>query len=134
MVSYEYMRIVANNNRYKMNYLHGRRNFTEYEIDFIIHDDSAAYVFDCKLNDNENAVISDKASIVKDVIVDILGSKDIDVLGRYIIYQAGEKAYKANGRDVIFTSNWDTDFTAFNRQLKDLREVSQEMEEDMDYN
>lgn len=125
VVCYEYMKIVADSDRYKLGYMHGRRHSQEYEIDFIIYDDTSAYVFDCKLNDNSNAVISDKASIVKDVIENILSNKDIDIKARYVIYQGKEKYYNANNKDIIFTNDWDIDFTDFERQVIALKHGSE---------
>lgn len=100
-----------NNPSYEMSFLQGRSADQEYEIDYILSNDKNAYIFECKYNSNSNMNISDKASIVKDIIPNLLG--DIDVSGRYVIYRGKDKVGNYNNKDVIFSSNWNLKFENF---------------------
>lgn len=118
VVCYEYMEYVHNcNSPYKMYYIEGRKS--DYEIDFVLCDSRRAYLFDCKLNNNDNIRINDSASIVKDIIPNLLGDRDL--CGRYIIYQGNEKWTSANGKDLICTNNWNVNFEEFEKQLEILK-------------
>ena len=101
--------------RYEMNYLHG----TGYEIDFLLHDKESAFLFECKMNDNDEMKINDSASIVKDIIPNLLGDKEL--CGRYIIYQGKEKYISANNKDLICTNNWRIKFEDFDDYLAQLK-------------
>jgi predicted AAA+ superfamily ATPase len=104
---------------YKMNFLEGRTNQTDYEIDFILSNSDDAYLFECKYDDNSQMKISDKASIVKDIIPNLLGDKSVQ--GRFILYRGEEKCGTANGYDLVFTNDWSVKFSEFKKMLEELK-------------
>jgi hypothetical protein len=65
-------------------------------------------------------VLPDSASIVKDIIPNLLGDRDI--LGRFVIYQGKDKVLTANGMELYCTNNWDVPFERFQRLIEEHRE------------
>ena len=121
VVCHEYMEhVYEKNSPYEMFYAETRKS--DCEIDFILCDDRRAFLFDCKMNDNDDITVKDTASIVSDKVSNLLGDRYL--CGRYIIYQGKEKWTEANGRDLVCTSNWDIDFANFQTHLLSLKDVS----------
>lgn len=116
-----YMKQVhRDNSPYQMSYLHGKKSGVDYEIDYILHDHSSACLFECKMSSNNDIRIADTASLVKEIIPNLLGDKDI--VGRFVIFQGTkDKACRANGMDIICTNNWDIDPNCFEKYLKELK-------------
>lgn len=106
-------------------YLEGRKNGIDYEIDFILIENKEAYLFECKHSNSNTYLLNENASLVKDIIPNLLGSKDIDVLGRFVVYQGEEKYQDINGFDVVYINDWDIitknyrDFDSIVKKLKD---------------
>lgn len=103
---------------YDMYFLEGRKRGIDYEIDFILKDKTEAYIFECKYSKNDNFELSETASIAKDIIPNILG--DCDVSGRIVIYQGNSKTGITNGKDIIYTNDWNIDYEHFDDLLKTL--------------
>ncbi len=121
VVCYEYMQYVFHKNSpFKMYYAETRKS--DLEIDFIICDNRKAYLFECKLDDNDNMELNDTASILKDSVRDLLGDRDL--AGRYVIYQGNDKCLEQKGCTLVFTNNWNIDFEEFKKHVEKLKEVS----------
>jgi hypothetical protein len=102
---------------YEMYFLHGRKGGEDYEIDFILTDRKESYLFECKYSENSKMTISTNASLVKDMIPQLLG--DREVCGRAVLYRGEEKWENINGLDVLFTDDWDIDFPYFRQKLEE---------------
>jgi hypothetical protein len=85
------------------------------EIEFIICDKRNAYLFECKLNDNDDLKLNDTASILQDEVRNLLGDRDL--AGRYVIYQGHDKLIEQRGCAVICTNNWDINFEDFEKYV-----------------
>lgn len=115
VVCYEYMQYVFDvDSPYKIFYAETRKS--DLEIDFILCDKRKAYLFECKLNNNDDIQLNDTASILQNRVVDFLGDRDLG--GRYLIYQGKEKCIEKNGCTVVCTNNWDVDFEHFDRNIE----------------
>ena len=115
VVCYEYMELSHRDNSvYEMYFAETWKS--DCEIDFILCDSRSAYLFDCKLSDNDNFRLNDTASLVSSKIENLLGDRDLK--GRYVIYQGINKYIRINGKDVICTNNWDIAFEKFNEYLQ----------------
>lgn len=112
-------RVHPDGSPYKMSYLHGRKHGEDYEIDYILYDEKSAYLFECKMTDSTTLYIAETASIVKNIIPDLLGDRDL--LGRYVIWQGDEHKRRVNGKDLIFTDNWNISLEDFEKHLKVLK-------------
>lgn len=118
VVCYEYMQYVSDKNSpFKMYYAETRKS--DLEIDFILCDNRRAYLFECKLNDNDNLKLNDTASILQDRVRNLLGDKELS--GRYVIYQGKEKYIEQQDCIVICTSNWNIDFEDFEKHIARLK-------------
>lgn len=109
------------NGFYETHFLFGRKNRENYEIDLILCDPSYAYIIETKMSHNDDFTLSDNASIVKDIIPSILG--DLEIGGRYVIYQGKEKAGMVNGKNIIYTNNWGIDFKKTEEHLERLKSL-----------
>lgn len=118
VVCYQYMQYIynKNNNPFKMYYAETRKS--NIEIDFILCDNRKAYLFECKLNDNDDMKLNDTASILQDSVENLLGDREVG--GRYVIYQGKEKYIEQKGCTIICTNNWDIDFENFEKHIKRL--------------
>lgn len=87
----------------KTGYLEGRKSGEDFEIDFVLYDRRSAYLFECKLSGNTS--LSQNASLVKNVIENILADKEI--IARFVIYNGSDKIETVNGKEVIYTSNYE---------------------------
>ena len=90
----------------EIRFLLGRSQGIEYEIDFILIENQEAYLFECKHSANPDFEINPKASLLKDTVDNLLGAKDIDVYGRYVIYQGPQKYREVNGKPILYLSDW----------------------------
>ena len=118
VVCYEYMQYAFDNNSpFKMYYAETKKS--DLEIDFILCDKRKAYLFECKLNDNDDIKLNDTASILNDRVKNLLGDRELS--GRYIIYQGMEKCIEQKGCTVICTNNWDIDFEKFPKHIERLK-------------
>ena len=118
------------NPAYNMSFLDGRKAGQDYEIDFILSNDENAYIFECKYSSNDKFNISDKASIVKDIIPNLLG--DRSVAGRYVIYRGQNKVGNYNDKDVVFTNNWNLRFDKFDDYVEKFNTVCDDAQDDND--
>jgi hypothetical protein len=115
VVCYEYMQYAFNKNSpFEMYYAETRKS--DLEIDFIICDKRKAYLFECKLNDNDNLQLNDTASILQDKVRNLLGDREL--AGRYVIYQGHDKLLEQKGCSVICTNNWDINFEDFEKYVE----------------
>lgn len=96
-----------------LKYAYFRRSGIETEIDFVLIAGKDAWLFECKHNANDDYMLSDRASIVRNDIVDLLGNWDIDVRGRYVIYAGKNKSACIAGHHVIYTNDWDVVVTPY---------------------
>lgn len=87
----------------KTGYLEGRKLGEDFEIDFVLYDRRSAYLFEYKLSENTN--LPQNASLVKDVIENVLADKEI--VARFVIYNGIDKIETVNGKEVIYTSNYE---------------------------
>ena len=125
VVCYEYMQYAFHKNSpYKMYYAETRKS--DLEIDFILCDTRKAYLFECKLSDEDNLKLNDTASILKDEVKNLLGDRELS--GRYVIYQGCDKCLEQKGCDVVFTNNWNIDFEDFKKHVERLKEISRDDE------
>lgn len=130
VVCYEYMKYVFHRNSpYEMYYAETRKS--DLEIDFILCDNRRAYLFECKLNDNDDIKLNDTASILQDRVRHLLGDRELS--GRYIIYQGYDKCIEQNDCTVIFTDNWDIDFENYKGHIKRLSEDIDYLEHQIEY-
>jgi predicted AAA+ superfamily ATPase len=114
---YEYMQhVFEKNSPFRMYYAETRKS--DLEIDFILCDQRKAYLFECKLNDNDDMKLNDTASILQDSVENLLGDREL--AGRYVIYQGREKCIRQQGHTVICTSDWDIGFEDFKKHVKRL--------------
>ena len=114
---YEYMQYVFyENSTFEMYYAETRDN--DLEIDFILCDKRRAYVFECKLNDNDDIKLKDTASILQDRVRNLLGDREL--AGRFVIYQGHDKCIEQKGCKVVCTNNWDIDFENFQKYVEKL--------------
>ncbi len=127
VVCYEYMQYAYDSNSpFKMYYTESGKS--DLEIDFILCDARNAYLFECKLSDNDSMRLNDTASILQDRVENLLGDREL--AGRYVIYQGREKCMNQRGRPVVFTNNWDIDFTKFDKHVERLGSVERDMDHD----
>ena len=118
VVCHEYNQYISDiNSPYEMYYAEDRKS--SYEIDFVLCDKRKAYLFECKLNNNDNMRLNDTASILKDEIKNKLGDRDL--AGRYVIYQGKDKYQRINDCDIVYTNNWDIDFESFDKYVNKLK-------------
>lgn len=118
VVCYEYMQHTFHiNSPFTMYYAETGKN--DLEIDFILCDTRKAYLFECKLNGEDDLELNDTASILKDNVKNLLGDRDLS--GRYVIYQGHDKCVEQKGHDIVFTSNWDIDFEDFKNHVERLK-------------
>lgn len=123
VVCYEYMQyIFYGDSPYEMYYAETRKS--DLEIDFILCDKRRAYLFECKLNDNDDIKLNDTASILQDKVRNLLGDRDL--AGRYVIYQGHDKCIEQKGCTVVCTSNWNIDFENFIKYVETLKESARE--------
>lgn len=114
VVCYEYMQYVFyKNSPFKMYYAETRKS--DLELDFILCDNRKAYIFECKLNDNDELKLNDTASILQDRVRNLLGDREL--AGRYVIYQGHDKCIEQKECTVICTNNWDIDFEDFKKHI-----------------
>ena len=104
---------------FKLYYAETRKS--DLEIDFILCDKRKAYLFECKLNDNDDIKLNDTASILQDRVRNLLGDREL--AGRYIIYQGKEKCLEQQGCTIICTNNWNIDFENFDKHVERLKGV-----------
>ena len=120
VVCYEYMQYAFDGDSpFKMYYAENRKSTLE--IDFILCDKRSAYLFECKLNDNDRMELNDTASILQDETKNLLGDREL--AGRYVIYQGAEKCVEKNRKLVVCTNNWDIDFEDFEGNVQRLRSI-----------
>lgn len=125
VVCYEYMQHTFHKNSpFKMYYAETRKS--DLEIDFILCDTRKAYLFECKLSDEDDLELNDTASILKDNVKNLLGDRDLS--GRYVIYQGHDKCVEQKGCDIVFTNNWNIDFEDFKKHVERLKESSRDNE------
>ncbi len=124
VVCREYMKYIKEPERsmYEMGFLFGRKQGIDYELDFILYDHDNAYIFECKYSDANEFKLRDGASIVKDIIPNLLG--DREVAGRFVIYQGKDKIESSNGQQVFYTGNWDVEFEKFKEIVKQLKHTN----------
>ena len=118
VVCREYMKYIKEPERsmYEMRFLFGRKQSVDNELDFVLYDSDNAYIFECKYSDENEFILRDGASIVKDIIPNLLG--DREVAGRFVIYQGKDKLKSSNGQQVVYTGNWDIEFEKFKEIVK----------------
>lgn len=125
VVCYEYMQYAFDKNGpFKMYYAETRKS--DLEIDFILCDTRKAYLFECKLSDENNLELNNTASILKDEVKNLLGDRELS--GRYVIYQGHDKCLEQKGYDIVFTNNWDIDFEDFKKHVEKLKKISRDDE------
>lgn len=118
VVCYEYMQhVFYRNSPFKMYYAETQKS--DLEIDFILCDNRKAYLFECKLNDNNDMKLNDTASILQDGVRNLLGDRELS--GRYVIYQGRDKCIEQNGCAVVCTNNWDIEFEEFSKHVEKLK-------------
>ncbi len=121
VVCYEYMQYAfSKNSPFEMYYAETRKS--DLEIDFILCDKRKAYLFECKLNDNDDLKLNDTASILQDRVRNLLGDREL--AGRYVIYQGHDKCIDQKGCTVICTGNWDIDFEDFEKHVEKLKRAA----------
>jgi hypothetical protein len=98
---------------------------SDLEIDFIICDKRKAYLFECKLNNNDDLKLNDTASILQDKVRNLLGDREL--AGRYVIYQGHDKLIEQKGCTVICTNNWDINFENFEKDVEKLKKFPKMM-------
>lgn len=114
VVCHEYMQHVYDiNSPFKMYYAETKKN--DNEIVFILCDKRKAYLFECKLNDNDDMKLEDTAFILQDSLRNLLGDREL--AGRYVIYQGQDKCIEQKDCTVICTNNWDIDFENYVEKL-----------------
>ena len=123
VVCREYMKYIKEpeHSLYEMSFLFGRKMREDFELDFILSDKDKAFIFECKYSDEDNFKLRDGASIVKEIIPNLMG--DREVAGRFVIYQGKDKMEQSNGINVIYTNNWDIEFERFQQIIKNFNNI-----------